>query len=141
MKKYSIEHIGISVRKPIEMAHWYRDVLRFNILLEGEDSEKGVAFITDADNKVMLELGKLSNISPLCEKTDHHLQIHIALKSEDPDKEAEYLVSKGAKYIEKFPITLPGAEKLISLMDPWGNTIQLARRKSEDGKLEKALRT
>jgi catechol-2,3-dioxygenase len=139
MKRYSIEHIGICVTQPVEMAHWYRDVLGFNIKLEGQDSEKGVAFITDADDRVMLEFGKVPNVDPLCEKTDHYLQLHIALKSDDPDKEAEYLVSKGATYIEKYAITLPGGEHLIALRDPWGNTIQLARRKSEKGELEKKL--
>jgi hypothetical protein len=53
--------------------------------------------------------------------------LHIAFKSEDPEKEAEYLVSKGATFIEKCPITLPG-ENLIVLSDPWGNTIQLVKR-------------
>ena len=55
--KYSIEHIGICVSHPIEMAKWYKEVLGFEIKFSGEDSEKAVAFITDADNKFMLELG------------------------------------------------------------------------------------
>lgn len=31
MKKYRIEHIGIIVSDPIEMANWYREVLGFEI--------------------------------------------------------------------------------------------------------------
>lgn len=31
MKRFDIEHIGISVEKPLEMAKWYHDVLGFNI--------------------------------------------------------------------------------------------------------------
>jgi hypothetical protein len=75
----------------------------------------------------MLELGKIPNVLPLTNKLDHHLQLHIALRSEDPDRDAEYLVSKGAKFIEKCSIKRPG-ENLIVLSDPWGDTIQLVKR-------------
>jgi hypothetical protein len=78
------------------MAHWYKEVLGFAIRLSGGDSEKAVAFITDADNKVMLELGKLPGVNPLKNDTTHHLQLHIALKSENPDEDAKSLVQKGA---------------------------------------------
>jgi catechol 2,3-dioxygenase-like lactoylglutathione lyase family enzyme len=127
MKKYEIEHVGITVAEPVEMANWYQDVLGFRIKFSGQDKEKGVAFLTDSTGKVMLEFGKLPNVSPLSDKTDHHLQLHIALKSEDPDGEADYLVSKGATFIEKSPVTLPG-DNLVVLSDPWGNTIQLSKR-------------
>ena len=78
----------------------------------------------------MFEFGKVPNVSPLSNKTDHHLQLHIALKSEDPDEDAKFLVSNGAVFIEKSPITLPG-DNLIVLSDPWGNTIQLSKRNSD----------
>ena len=127
MKKYEIEHIGICVEKPIEMAKWYQETLGFNIKFSAQDEEKGVAFITDGSDKVMLEFGKVPNVLPITKGLSHHLQLHIALKSEDPDKDAEYLVSKGASFIEKCPIKRPG-ENLIVLSDPWGNTIQLVKR-------------
>jgi catechol-2,3-dioxygenase len=127
MKKFEIEHIGICVEKPIEMAKWYHETLGFNTKFSAEDEEKGVAFLTDSSDKVMLELGKIPNISPLASRMNHNLQLHIALTSVDPDKDAEYLVSKGATFIERCPIKRPG-EKLIVLSDPWGNTIQLVKR-------------
>jgi hypothetical protein len=76
----------------------------------------------------MLELGKIPDVLPLTKGLSHHLQLHIALRSVDPDKDADYLVSKGATFIEKCPIQRPG-ENLIVLSDPWGNTIQLVKRK------------
>jgi glyoxylase I family protein len=130
MKKYEIEHIGICVEKPIEMANWYHEVLGFNIQFSAQDKEKGVAFLTDGSDRVMLELGKVPNILPLTKGMSHHLQLHIALKSDDPDKDAEFLVSKGATFIEKCPIKMPG-ENLVVLSDPWGNTIQLVRRSAD----------
>ncbi len=130
MKKYEIEHIGICVEKPIEMAKWYQETLGFNIKFSAQDEEKGAAFLTDGSDKVMLELGRIPNVLPLTKGMSHHLQLHIALKSEDPDKEAEYLVSRGAAFIEKCPIKRPG-ENLIVLSDPWGNTIQLVKRNAD----------
>ena len=127
MKKYDIEHIGIAVEKPIEMANWYRETLGFNIKFSAEDEEKGVAFLTDGSDRVILELGRIPDVLPLTKGMSHHLQLHIALKSDDPDREAEFLVSKGAKFIEKCPIRMPG-ENLIVLSDPWDNTIQFVKR-------------
>ena len=126
-KDYEIEHIGLIVKQPVEMGNWYQKVLGFKIAFSAQDDEKAVAFITDSSNKVMLELGKVPDVSPLANETTHHLQLHIALKSDDPENEAQYLVSNGAEFIEKCPITRPG-ELLIVLRDPWGNTIQLAKR-------------
>ena len=48
MKRYEIEHIGIIVTEPVEMANWYQDTLGFNIKLSGQDKEKAVAFLTDS---------------------------------------------------------------------------------------------
>jgi len=98
MKKFEIGHIGIAVRNPIEMANWYRETLGFNVKFSAEDEEKGVAFLTDCSDKFMLEFGKLPNVLPLTNRLNHHLQLHIALRSENPDRDAEYLISKGEIY-------------------------------------------
>jgi catechol-2,3-dioxygenase len=121
MNKYDIEHIGICVEKPVEMANWYRDVLGFNIKFCAEDEEKGGAFLTDGSDKVMLELGKIPDVLPLAGRLNHHLQLHIALKSEDPDRDAQYLVSKGATIHRKMPYQAAWRE-LDSLERPLGGT-------------------
>jgi catechol-2,3-dioxygenase len=128
--KFNIEHIGIRVENPIEMAKWYKDVLGFKIKFSGADSEKAVAFITDAANTVLLEIGKVPGVKPLHNSLSHHLQFHIALKSDDPDADTKYLIQNGAKFIEKCPITRAG-DYLVVLKDPWGNCIQLSQRKSK----------
>jgi catechol-2,3-dioxygenase len=127
MKNYSIEHIGITVGHPIEMASWYKDVFGFNIGFSAQHDDTAVAFVTDGENKVMLELGKIPGIEPLRNRTNHHLQFHIALKSDDPDSDVIYLTGKGAKFIEKCPVTR-ASDYLIVMEDPWGNCIQLAKR-------------
>ncbi|MBN2012183.1 VOC family protein [candidate division KSB1 bacterium] len=130
MKRFEIEHIGITVTEPVEMAHWYQDIVGFNIKFSGQDEEKGVVFLTDSVGKVMLEFGKLPNISALSDIKDHHLQLHIALESDNPDSDSKYLIEKGATFIEKYPMTMPG-DYLIVLNDRWNNCIQLVKRKNK----------
>lgn len=64
MKKYEIEHIGICVAEPIEMAKWYQETMGFNIKFSAQDEEKGVAFLTDGSDRIMLEFGKVPNVLP-----------------------------------------------------------------------------
>jgi len=123
-KKYEIEHIGITVGKPVEMAKWYHEVLGFNIKFSSE----GGAFLTDASDKVMIEFTKVKDAAPLAERINHHLQLHIAVKSEDPDKDAKELEAAGATFIAKCAVKRP-EDKILVLRDPWGNTIQLVKRK------------
>jgi catechol-2,3-dioxygenase len=130
MGNYSLEHIGISVEDPIAMGEWYRDVLGFKIKFSGKDDEKGVSFITDNNESIIIELGKLPKIEPLSNKVNHHLQFHIALKSDDPDQDKDILIENGAIFIERSPITRDG-DYLLTLYDPWGNCIQLAKRKNK----------
>jgi hypothetical protein len=61
-----------------------------------EDSVKAVAFVTDADGKAMIELGKIHDVPALRDQIKHHLRFHIALESEDPYQEVDYLVENGA---------------------------------------------
>jgi hypothetical protein len=128
--EFEIDHIGIAVKEPVKMAKWYQEALGFKIRFSAEDNEKAVAFLTDSGCRVMLELGRLPDVLPLTERLSHHLQLHIALKSDDPEKDAEYLVSMGASFIERCPIKRPG-ENLIVLNDPWGNTLQLVKRNAD----------
>lgn len=132
MRKFKIEHIGIIVKEPVKMAKWYKDVLGFDIKLSSpnDESEKSVAFVTDKDSRVMLEFGKLPDIHPLCDQTDHHLQLHVAIESGNPDEDMKYLIDKGAHFIEKCPVTMP-EDNLIVLKDPWDNCIQLVKRKKK----------
>jgi len=129
LKHYNIEHIGIIVKEPVAMGHWYKKVMGFNIRFEAQDEEKAVAFVTDSSEKVMLEFGKVPDVSPLSRQTDHHLQFHIAVESNDPENDVEHFVSNGARFIEKCPLSRPG-DYLIVLEDPWGNCIQLVKRES-----------
>src|SRR5512136_1191805 len=108
MRNYSMEHIGIAVEDPIAMGEWYRDVLGFKIKFSGRDDEKAVSFITDNNESIILELGKLPQIDSLSKRLNHHLQFHIALESVDLDLDKTILIKNGATFIEKSPITREG---------------------------------
>ena len=127
MRKFNIEHIGIVVNEPVAMANWYKDVLGFNIKFAYEESGKGGAFVSDNAGGVMLEFAKLPEVSSLADKTDHYMQLHIALISEDPERDMEYLAQNGAMFVAKCPVSNP-AECIIVAKDPWGNILQLVKR-------------
>jgi len=52
-----IEHIGITVKEPFEMADWYEKNLGFKILYKfHKDENSSTAFITDDSCKMALEI-------------------------------------------------------------------------------------
>ena len=51
----------------------------------------------------MLDLGKVPDVLPLTEGMSHHLQLYIALKSDYPDKETEFLVSRAQSSSKNAP--------------------------------------
>lgn len=124
---FRLEHIGIAVSSPIEMARWYARVLGFRIVFSAQDGEGAVAFVEDPAGHGLVEFGRLPGIAPLCDATTHPLQFHITLASSNPSADADYLIGNGAAYIEECPVKRPG-EQLLLLRDPWGNSIQLAKR-------------
>ena len=124
---YKLEHIGILVEDPIAMAAWYERVLGFIVQFSAKDEEKAVAFLTDRTGGVMLELGQLPGLTLTTHVLSHPLQFHIALRSDDPDVETQHLIAHGAEFIEECLIKRPG-ERLLLFKDPWGHSLQLAKR-------------
>ena len=125
-----VEHIGICVDAPISMGNWYRDHLGFRILHSAGDDTEGVSFIVDSVGKTVLELGKLAEGPPLDPRSLSPLQLHVAIKCEDPAAEAERLVAVGAELIGESPRNAYPGEKTL-VRDPWGFVIQLLNRKQK----------
>ena len=122
-----IEHIGLSVSKPISMANWYVEHLGFIIRRQGGDDQKGLAFISAPGQEAMLELFDNNVTPPLESYTLSPAAVHIAITSQDPEADMQRLIKAGAVYIEGDPKKATG-DVLVLLRDPWGNTIQLAKR-------------
>jgi catechol 2,3-dioxygenase-like lactoylglutathione lyase family enzyme len=126
----TIEHIGICVPAPISMGEWYRDHLGFKILRSAGDDTEGVSFIIDSAGKTVLELGKLAEGPPLDPHALLPLQLHIAIECQDPNAEAQRLVSAGAELIGESPRNAYPGEKIL-VCDPWGFVIQLLNRQDK----------
>ena len=122
-----VEHIGICVSAPVSMGRWYSDNLGFSVIRCAGDDTEGVSFIRDSEGKTILELGKLAEGPPLDPRCLLPLQLHIAIDCEDPEAEAERLVSVGAELIGESPRNSYKGEKVL-VRDPWGYVIQLVNR-------------
>jgi glyoxylase I family protein len=122
-----IEHIGLSVSKPITMANWYVEHLGFTIRRKDGDDQKGLAFISDPSQETMLELFNNTVTPALQTYALAPSAIHIAVTSRDPQADLQRLVAAGAVHLEGDP-NKPSGDILVLLRDPWGNVIQLAKR-------------
>jgi catechol-2,3-dioxygenase len=126
-----IEHIGISVSAPISMAEWYVQHLGFTIRRSRGDDQDGVAFISDPNQEVMLELFNNTVTPPLDSPSLAPLTLHIAVKSPDPAADVARLERVGAKRADPNAPIPDRGDILVLLRDPWGNVIQLAKREKD----------
>jgi glyoxylase I family protein len=126
-----VEHIGVEVTKPFEMAKWYTENLGFKVIYssEGEAKSNPMVFISDGTGETVFEFFRDPAIRPLCDELSDIAQLHIAVMSDDPDADRDRLAAAGAQYVGKLPTPREG-EILISMKDPFGNMIQLVRRGS-----------
>lgn len=124
----AVEHIGLVVRDSRAMARWYAEALGF-VILKSTDTENGhVAFIRCRETGLIFELITDRTLAPIEGILTHPLQLHLAFKSETIDADRDRLVAMGAVFVTDCPTPDPEARVLI-VKDPWGNFIQLARRK------------
>ena len=126
MRRFQLEHLGIAVSDPKAAADWYRRVLGFEILHQSEENGSANAFLRD-QRGCIVEFWKVSGTRSAAQDLTHHLQLHLALRSETPLEDARYLVDQGATLIEIAAVAANG-DQTVSVRDPWGNCIQLARR-------------
>lgn len=128
MRNYQLEHVGIAVSDPKAAAQWYQRVLGFEILHLVVENESSNAFLRDGGGSVV-EFWQLRGVRSIVDDLTHHLQLHIALRSESPLEDAKYLMDQGATLVEIAPLAQNG-DQTVALRDPWGNCIQLAKRGS-----------
>lgn len=126
MRKFQLEHIGVAVSDPKAAAQWYQRVLGFEILHLVVENDSSNAFLRD-DAGTVIEFWKLRGLRSIADDLTHHLQLHIAFRSDALLEDAKYLMDQGATLIEIAPVTQNGDET-VALRDPWGNCIQLAKR-------------
>ena len=125
-----IEHIGLVVKDSREMADWYHRALGFTILKSAETETGHVAFIQCSSTGLIFELITDKTLPPIEDALSHPLQLHIAFTSSDIEADKNRLLELGAKFETDCATADPEATVLI-IRDPWGNYIQLAKRKED----------
>lgn len=126
----TIEHIGISVAEPIKMAEWYQNHLGCTIKFVKGTDDDGMVFIVDSAGETILELFHNPVVDTLASVQNHPIQVHLAFKSEDIESDSARLCLAGAEFILRED--MPEIEQTLILhRDPWGNIVQLVKRKAE----------
>ncbi len=118
-----IEHIALNVKDPDGMAKWYCEHLGMKVAYKPDDAY----FIADETGNVVLEIYN----DPPDEVPDYAsmnpLLLHIAFYSENLAEDYRRLISAGAK-AEGVAPSDSDINGVFMLRDPWGLTIQLAKR-------------
>ena len=122
-----IEHIGISVVNPLEMADWYVKNLGFTILRKIHKGDKADAvFIADSLSNSVIELLCEPGLEQVGNLISNPSQLHFAFFCDDPKSDCDRLVGVGARFDSETK-SAPG-DILLMLRDPWNNVIQLVKR-------------
>lgn len=120
-----IEHFAINVSHPVEMADWYVEHIGLKVVKQEKEAPH-TAFLADDGGRVMLEIYK----NPPDDVPDYEsmnpLIVHLALVSENPEKDKKRLLKAGASLISDDK--LEDGSHLVMLRDPWGLPLQLCKR-------------
>ena len=123
-----MEHLGIQVQAPLEMAEWYCSHLGFKLMRQ-QTASPFTAFIADSSGSVMLEIHHHLDVAlPDYAQTDPLVQ-HLAFDVGDEPVEsaAQRLLAAGASLAKPLVVTASG-DRLMMLRDPWGLAVQLVKR-------------
>jgi glyoxylase I family protein len=120
-----VEHMGICVGHPFEMADWYVRNFDFEILKKSGTKDDGVVFIGDGKGNTVLELYNAPGTGKINFSSLTPLQFHIAIEVESPYEKSLELEKAGAK-IEGKPVSDNDWKYMVR--DPWGLTLQILNR-------------
>lgn len=124
-----IEHTGLQVADPPQMAEWYCRHLGFRIARRLE-TRPFTTFLIETWGDGMIEIYN----NPAAPLPDYRaldpLVLHLAFDVEHEDILAvrDRLLAAGAT-IARDVVTTPTGDRLVMLRDPWGLAIQLVARK------------
>lgn len=120
-----IEHFAINVSNPVEMTVWYVEHIGLKVVKQEKEAPY-TAFLADDGGRVMLEIYK----NPPDDVPDYEsmdpLIVHLALVSENPEKDKKRLLKAGASLVSDD--MLEDGSHLVMLRDPWGLPLQLCKR-------------
>lgn len=125
-----MEHIGMQVEDPVAMCDWYCRHLGFRTLRK-QDAMPFTMFLADSAGSMMLEIHRHEEVPiPIPDyRAMDPLVLHLAFDVGDEAIEAaaKRLIAAGATEAKGLTTTAAG-DKLLMLRDPWGTSVQLAKR-------------
>jgi catechol 2,3-dioxygenase-like lactoylglutathione lyase family enzyme len=121
-----IEHVAFNVPDALKAAQWYAENLGMQIVRSNNEPPY-IHFLADSAGQTVLEL--YSN--PIAAIPDYTrieaFTLHIAWVVDNIDVVRSKLVAAGA-IAEGETTTAPNGDQLAFVRDPWGLTLQLAKR-------------
>ncbi len=122
-----VEHTGLNVPAPAEMAKWYVANLGMSIVRSSDKSTQ-THFLADSAGGTMLEV-YCNRSAPVPDYSSMDpLVLHICFTPEDDIATVrDRLLAAGASAVGDLTTTSSG-DRLAMLRDPWGVPIQLAKR-------------
>jgi glyoxylase I family protein len=121
-----LEHIGLNVANPVEMATWYVKNLGMKIVRQGP-LPISARFLTDAGGHAMIEIYTNPPEAVPNYASMDPLLLHLAFMVEDVEAVSARLIAAGATPVGETSIT-PAGDKIAMLRDPWGLAFQLVKR-------------
>jgi catechol 2,3-dioxygenase-like lactoylglutathione lyase family enzyme len=122
----NIEHTGLNVPAPLEMAKWYVANLGMKVV-RSFDNSTHTHFLADSAGHTMIEI-YCNRSAPIPDYPSMDpLVLHICFSADDVDAARRRLLAAGATPVGDIATTGSG-DLLAMLRDPWGVPIQLAKR-------------
>ncbi len=121
-----IEHVAFNVPDAVKAAQWYVEHLGMRIVRSSNESPY-IHFIADNAGQTVLELYSNPAAPTPDYATMHPFSLHIAFVVDDIEATKARLVAAGAT-LDGETTTTPTGDQLAFVRDPWGVTLQLAKR-------------
>ena len=123
-----LEHVAFMMQDPPAAAKWYVEHLGMRIV-RSLDQPPFTHFLADSSGDVLFETYN----NPKARVPDYANQdilvFHLAFVSDDVRRDRDRLVRAGATVAADVPeVPVPGEDEVVTLRDPWGVPIQMARR-------------
>lgn len=121
-----IEHVGFNVADPVAMADWYCTQLGMSVVRQ-LGAPTYTTFLAAETGHVLLEIyHNPPDAVPDYAKMDP-LLLHFAFECDDIESTRDRLLAAGASLAGE-AMTTPAGDELQMMRDPWGLSIQLAKR-------------
>ena len=121
-----IQHIGLNVNNPVEVANWYIQNLGMKLIRQG-NAPQFVTFIAGAGGNMEMEFYNKEKFKKIDFQKIDVMSFHFAFLTDSIGIIKKKLIDAGAKLVDKITET-PTGDKVAMLRDPWGMPLQLVER-------------